>query len=44
MDKAILGKTGGVYVAYVADADKGKWHVVTLVWSFKLVCISVLKS
>ncbi len=26
---------GGVYVTYVADVDKGQWHVVRLVWSFK---------
>ncbi len=24
-----------VYVTYVANADKGQWHGVTLVWSFK---------
>ncbi len=46
-NKAILGKMGGVYVTYVADFDKGQWHVVTLVWAFhssKLsvdVCLSV---
>ncbi len=34
MDKAILGKMGGVYVTYVADVDNGQWHL-TLVWSFK---------
>ncbi len=27
---------GGVYGTYLANADKGQWHVVTLVWSFKL--------
>ncbi len=35
VDKAILGKNHGVYVTYVDDVDKGQWHVVTLVWSFK---------
>ncbi len=34
MDKAILGKMGGIYVTYVADVDKGQWPLVTLVWSF----------
>ncbi len=26
---------GGVYVTQVADDDKGQWHGMTLVWSFK---------
>ncbi len=25
-----------VYVADVADANKGQWHAVTPVWSFKV--------
>ncbi len=29
IDKAIF------YVTYMANADKGQWHVVMLVWSFK---------
>ncbi len=37
IDKAILVKTGGVYVTFVTDVDKGQRHVVTLVWSFKTV-------
>ncbi len=28
-DKAILRKMGGIYVTYVADADKEQWHVWT---------------
>ncbi len=35
IDKAILGKMYVVYLMYVANADKGQWHVMTLVWSFK---------
>ncbi len=31
IDEAILGKMGGVYVTYVADADEPQRHVVTLV-------------
>ncbi len=27
----------GVYVTYVANADKGQSHVVTLIWSLKIV-------
>ncbi len=27
---------GKVYVTYMDDADKGQWHVVTQVWSFKV--------
>ncbi len=44
IDKAILGKMGGVYVTYVADVDKGQWHVVTLVRSFKVTeCAKLIK-
>ncbi len=32
---------GGVYETYVANVDKGQWHVVTLVWSFKSSAVSV---
>ncbi len=28
-------KKGTIYVTDVADVDKGRWHVVTLLWSFK---------
>ncbi len=35
MDKAILGKMHHIYVTYVANGDKGRWHVVTVVQSFK---------
>ncbi len=31
----ILGKMCEVYVTYVANVDKGQWHAVTLVWTFK---------
>ncbi len=31
MDKLLWGKCVGVNVTYVADADKGQCHVVTLV-------------
>ncbi len=34
IDETTLGKMCGVYVTYVADFDKGQWHVVTLVNSF----------
>ncbi len=37
IDRAILGKMGGVYVTYVADVDKGIWPVVT-------VCVKKLQS
>ncbi len=30
-NKYILEKICGVYGNYVADVDKGQWHVVTLV-------------
>ncbi len=36
MDKAILEKNCGVYVTFVADIDKGQWHVaISQVHSFK---------
>ncbi len=35
IDKAILCKKSVVYVTHFADVDKGQWHAVTLVWSFK---------
>ncbi len=32
----------GIYVTYVADVDKGQWHLVILVRSFKQDPISLI--
>ncbi len=36
-EKVIFGKMDGVYVTYVADVEKRPGHVITLLWSFKLL-------
>ncbi len=32
------------YVSYMADTDKGQQHIVTLVWSFKMLNLVCLKK
>ncbi len=37
VEKALLGKMRGVFVTYVANVDKGQWHVTTQVESLKIL-------